>query len=648
MRRLSLLAVLGVMALVPATASAATTYNVNTTEDQSGAGFECGAGEECSLRGALNVADDNSEEATINLPAGKYVSGQDEWVVDDDAQVTIKGAGAGAGGTELVGDGVSGDFLVEEDSGLTLQDVAVTGGSDRDGGGVYVEFEASLDVVNSAIENNESVEFGGGIYGEEESSVTVRESSVTKNRSHDGGGIAMATEEICEEPTAAVRHDGSAKPAQLDELTHGLTVSRSTIEGNTADEGVGGGIYNGPVPTGCDFAKQASVAGPDSLEELAEEEGGLTIEQSTIARNQATVEEIQAKPAIAGYEREGIGGGIYEESELVEDPIVNSTITGNTAAITGGGIADGLGPALLVNDTIADNSAEGVDIGARGASSAWGGRANAKPAIEEEGIGENLAVNFEAFIELRNTIVAETSGEGENCEGDVESYFDGPGHNLDFPSETPEPGETDSCGLSAEHDDLVNVNPQLSPEGLHANGGPTETISIPGSSPAIGQVPVAGDCAEGEGLGPESVDQRSAPRPGIPGDGCDIGAYEYQQPQSKPAPTPENKPTANPPAAAVLGVKIASPVCASKRDFTIHIQNVKQFGVVSAVIAIDGKHKRTITGKHLRTGIDLKGLPKGTFTVSIVAHTKSGLTLHGKRTYHTCHTRLPGHVYLRL
>ncbi len=88
--------------------------------------------------------------------------------------------------------------------------------------------------------------------------------------------------------------------------------------------------------------------------------------------------------------------------------------------------------------------------------------------------------------------------------------------------------------------------------------------------------------------------------------------------------------------------------CTSKRDITIHLQNVKQFGIVSAVVSIDGHHKRTLTGRRLTTAINLVGLPKGTFTIEIVAHTRSGHTLHGKRVYHTCHTKLPGHSYIRL
>ncbi len=103
------------------------------------------------------------------------------------------------------------------------------------------------------------------------------------------------------------------------------------------------------------------------------------------------------------------------------------------------------------------------------------------------------------------------------------------------------------------------------------------------------------------------------------------------------------------PAAGVLPFKAASPkACASQRDITIHIQNVHQLGLVSAVVKIDGKNAKTLRGKRLSTAINLVGLPKGTFTIEIVAHRRDGRTVKGERVYHTCVSKLPGHSYLPL
>ncbi|HTR72857.1 MAG TPA: hypothetical protein VMG80_04605 [Solirubrobacteraceae bacterium] len=114
---------------------------------------------------------------------------------------------------------------------------------------------------------------------------------------------------------------------------------------------------------------------------------------------------------------------------------------------------------------------------------------------------------------------------------------------------------------------------------------------------------------------------------------------------------PEPKPTPSPPipATGTLPSKAAGPkACTSKRDFKIHIQHVKQLGLVSAVVKVDGKNRKTLKGKSLSTAVNLVGLPQGTFTVEIVAHRRNGRTLKGKRVYHTCVSRLPGHAYLPL
>ena len=660
--RLSLLAVLGVLAIAPATASAATITVRETNDAPLASGVECGEGEGCSLRAAVELADEAGGASTIELPAGTYELTEGALWIEDGAQVTIHGAGAA---TTTIEGGKGGVLRAEAGAELTVQDVTVTGGEEEAGGGLYAESDGALTIEGSVVTKNLAA-LGGGVFGEEGSSVTVRESSIAGNEAlFAGGGIAMDTGQFCglaildaarsHRAGAQARSLGAARPFAAT-LTRGLTVSRSTIEGNQTQYGPGGGVFAG---SGCVVPEVAKAAGtsvkPSSTAKpasIGEEEGGLSIDQTTIANNTAE------GPF-------GVGGGVYEETMLVPDPIVDSTITANKVSLTGGGLADGNGETILVSDTVSANTANGRfeepeeeeegELTLRGRPSWRNARPGAKPDVTARGfVADNLAAepnNEEARIELRDTIVA-TSSERENCEGAIEPLLEG-GYNLDYPSTREEGATADTCGLSEADKDLVNVDPQLDPSGLQANGGPTRTVALLASSPAIGVIPIAGNC-EDEGDGPAlpnaegkavSVDQRGEPRPGIAGRGCDVGAYEYQAPVTKeepkaPAPTP-------PPATGVLGVTIASPVCASKRQLTIHVQNAKRFGIVSAVIRVNGKISKLVRG-HLSTGINLVGLPKGTFTVSIVAHTRSGQTLHGKRVYHTCHTRLPGHVHLRL
>jgi hypothetical protein len=66
------------------------------------------------------------------------------------------------------------------------------------------------------------------------------------------------------------------------------------------------------------------------------------------------------------------------------------------------------------------------------------------------------------------------------------------------------------------------------------------------------------------------------------------------------------------------------------------------------VIYVDGRKVRAMS-RDLSAPVDLRGLPKGTVVVRIVAKTASGKTLTGQRTYHTCHhPKLSSHKRLRL
>jgi hypothetical protein len=51
------------------------------------------------------------------------------------------------------------------------------------------------------------------------------------------------------------------------------------------------------------------------------------------------------------------------------------------------------------------------------------------------------------------------------------------------------------------------------------------------------------------------------------------------------------------------------------------------------------KRERSLNAKGLTDEVVLKGLPRGTFTIKIVARTVKGTTLTGTRTYHTCRSK---------
>ncbi len=700
---IGLLAVVAMFALPAGTAAAATPITVNSETDAplESAASMCEStdpGKDCTLLAAVELADEVSEEnsgetVTVDVPAGKYentLGSSGVLRVDNGESVVIDGAGPGK--TIIDGGGADQSAIdLEEGASLRLHGVTVQRGNEDEGGGIYAHGSDGLIVENSAVENNKANDDGGGIYAGDFSYVAIINSTIAHNAAGrrgagvdaefgsavevsgstieenaiedegEGGGIyvELIGEHACELAKGAAKAGAKADLTILEEESAELVVQQSTIDRNTATWG--GGIYAWQDNFECADAKHAAahVAGaavrPGLVGFNGEEPENMLIDKSTIAYNRAE----------EGEEDGGFGGGIYEEGPY-EDPIINSTIAYNFATNDGGGLyLYGGASDFLISDTVFDNTVTPLpEIQAKQSGSGGAPKGDvARPAtVEDTGQGYNIATETddEAEVHLRNTIVAESGGQ-QNCRGEIHTLGEGKGgYNLDYPSTPVFDEPYDTCGLEEGEHDQLGVNPQLEEE-LKNNGGPAQTLALKSSSPAIGYVPLVGDCNEPEsGFGPANlnekgetekpVDERGAKRPGLPGRECDIGAYEYQEPAKAPATTTtkeEPKKAAAAGAASVLPFKVVVQ-CTSKRDITIHLQNVKQFGIVSAVVSIDGHHKRTLTGRRLTTAINLVGLPKGTFTIEIVAHTRSGHTLHGKRVYHTCHTKLPGHSYIRL
>jgi hypothetical protein len=82
--------------------------------------------------------------------------------------------------------------------------------------------------------------------------------------------------------------------------------------------------------------------------------------------------------------------------------------------------------------------------------------------------------------------------------------------------------------------DLNGAPAGLDPAGLQNNGGPTQTIALLSTSPAVDHIPVSptNDCTAVDGTTPIATDQRGVPRPQA--SGCDIGAYELVQDDEGP------------------------------------------------------------------------------------------------------------------
>lgn len=223
------------------------------------------------------------------------------------------------------------------------------------------------------------------------------------------------------------------------------------------------------------FANDSQSAGPGGAV-LVEGKDVLNVTSSTFTSN------------IAGG---GFAGGAIDLLANTTATIANSTFSGNAAGL-GGGIFSAAKQLTLVNDTLAGNAAE---------------------------VGANVDVTV-GTATTQNTIFAEPFGPQmvTNCAGALTSQ----GHNL-------EDAKATSCGLSPAAGDLVGVDPGLAPPAENSSqdptaGGPPQTRALETGSPALGAGAATGCLQVG------SVDERAFPRPGAPGAGCDIGAYELLSP----------------------------------------------------------------------------------------------------------------------
>ena len=86
----------------------------------------------------------------------------------------------------------------------------------------------------------------------------------------------------------------------------------------------------------------------------------------------------------------------------------------------------------------------------------------------------------------------------------------------------------------------------------------------------------------------------------------------------------------------VVTLPKATKKCRSRRNFRIRLRAPKADPLVSATVTVNGRRVQTLRGRRLTAPVNLRGLPKGRYTVRILATTASGRTIKGTRRYRTC------------
>ncbi|HKI33067.1 MAG TPA: choice-of-anchor Q domain-containing protein [Gemmataceae bacterium] len=410
--------------------------------------------------------------------------------IDNGATVTMTGLiveggngnGSGEGGGILVGPGTK---LTLDTDRVTLNDLVA--GTPAQGGGIFNG--GTLTVINTNISqnfisgklnatNSGSVE-GAGIYSSGKLTLT---NSVLYGNEALGGSVHPEGGSEQGEPAF-----GAGLFLAATEEPVSAVISGTSFLQNGALGGVGGG----------------SAAGGGLYQDAGT--GSVTIKGSTFYKNTATGGASSGGAGtVAGN---AFGGGLYQNPGAGGLSIFNSTFANNKAVggftdlpgatagnATGGGLflADTI-PGLLVNDTIAQNSA---------APSAAGG------------FGTAGGVFVEGDPKVWNTLIAENSAA---TDPDVDGPFLSLGHNL-FGN------TTGSSGFSAAKHDLLNIpTSQIGLDNIADNGGPTATMRLEPFSLAV-------DHGDNFVLALLSTDQRGLPR--LSGSAVDIGAYELQIPSS--------------------------------------------------------------------------------------------------------------------
>lgn len=278
-----------------------------------------------------------------------------------------------------------------------------------------------------------------------------------------------------------------------------LTLENSTVSGNSASvpqfqNGVGG-ILNQGVGITITNSTVSGNSATSSMPFNTAVGGILTSAPATLTLTSSTVSGNSASTQSDAF------GGILSSAPGSVVTITNSTVSGNSASAPGGasafsiavgGVSNSGGSLTVTNSTLSGNS---VSEPNGGFLPPVGGMSNV----------------FGGTLTVANSLISSQSG-GPNCFG-LTASSDG-GYNLD---------DGTSCGFSAANHSLSSTNPLLDPAGLKDNGGPTQTIALVPGSPVIDAIP-SGINSCGAAI---ATDQRGVTRP--QGTGCELGAFELMQ-----------------------------------------------------------------------------------------------------------------------
>jgi hypothetical protein len=278
-------------------------------------------------------------------------------------------------------------------------------------------------------------------------------------------------------------------PAIFGGLVYVSSRAKLTLSGVTLQNSDGNGVF----VIGGRLALSDAVVTGSNLEGIAvSRKGKATIDNVTISGNG-----LQSPPPL-------VGGGLHVLYWNAKAKISNSTISGNIAALQGGGV-NAIGNFRMENCTVSGNSGGGVWVG-RKAKITSSTIANNSTSVPEAAGGVQVydytPQPMLPELILSGSIVADNAAPlYPDCAGNIRSKK----YNLI------EDASTCTFVGDLQANDVTGLDPMLAP--LASNGGPTQTHALLPASPALDNVLSASLC---------DLDQRGQPRT-VP---CDSGAYE--------------------------------------------------------------------------------------------------------------------------
>lgn len=393
-------------------------------------------------------------------------------------------------------------------TGTTFSDNSATcntGGCLSYGGAFYEDGDA--DITDSTFSDNSTScngdlcsTYGGAIYND--GTMTLTDSTLSANSVtctgisciNTGGGIqngyslTMTRDTLSDNSAPYTGSPSFDNGGAIDNEGDALTVTDSTISGNSTSPNHGSPIYNNGTAdiSGSTLSGNSGYGGG-----AIDNESTLTVTTSTLSGNSSDDAGAMYNRGSASITKSTISGNssnsygaIYNLATLT---ISNTTMEGNTATyFTGGIYNDGYGTTSITNSTFSGNS-----------------------AVHNNGALDN---SF-GTLAVGGSIVADTAG---NCAGVITDR----GYNLEWSGA----GNGDTCGFSSANHDITGQDPLLGP--LADNGGPTKTMALLPGSPAIDQIPMSYDIPTTTTPLCPTTDQRGYTRPDDTENVCDMGVYE--------------------------------------------------------------------------------------------------------------------------